>query len=57
MLQTHSRGGIKVNEFMQTSIANVFAGGDCVNGPDLVVTAMRDGINAASNIDNYIKGK
>ena len=43
---------------MQTSIDNVFAGGDCVNGPDLVVTAMRDGIKAAQCIDKYLsKGK
>jgi glutamate synthase (NADPH/NADH) small chain len=57
LLDTHSWGGIKVNENMQTSIAKVFAGGDCVSGPSLVVTAMKDGIKAASNIDKYIKGK
>ena len=57
MLDTTSWGTIKVNENMQTSIDKVFAGGDCVNGPDLVVTAMRDGLKAASNIDNYLKGK
>ena len=41
---------------MQTSIPKVFAGGDCVSGPSLVVTAMKDGILAAKNIDKYIKG-
>ena len=56
LLDTYSWGGIKVNENMQTSIDKVFAGGDCVNGPDLVVTAMKDGIKAATSIDNYIKG-
>lgn len=56
LLETHSWGGIKVNENMQTSIPKVFAGGDCVSGPSLVVTAMKDGILAAKNIDKYIKG-
>ena len=56
LLETHSWGGIKVNENMQTSIPKVFAGGDCVSGPSLVVTAMKDGILAAKNIDKFIKG-
>ena len=55
LLDTHSWGGIKVNENMQTSIPKVFAGGDCVSGPSLVVTAMKDGILAAKNIDKFIK--
>lgn len=55
LLETHSWGGIKVNENMQTSIPKVFAGGDCVSGPSLVVTAMKDGILAAKNIDKFIK--
>lgn len=55
LLDTHSWGGIKVNENMQTSIAKVFAGGDCVSGPSLVVTAMKDGIKAAKAIDKYLK--
>ena len=46
---------IIVNEKMQTSIENVFAGGDCVSGPSLVVNAMKDGIKAAHSIDCYIK--
>ena len=56
-LNTHSWGGIIVNENMQTSIDKVFAGGDCVSGPDLVVTAMKDGIKAARCIDKYLKDK
>lgn len=46
---------IIVNEKMQTSIENVFAGGDCVSGPSLVVNAMKDGIKAAHSINCYIK--
>ena len=34
----------------QTSAANVFAGGDAVRGPDLVVTAVGDGRRAAAAI-------
>ena len=40
---------------MQTSIEKVFAGGDCVSGQSLVVTAMKDGIQAAKYIDEYLK--
>ena len=56
-LNTHPWGGIIVNENMQTSIDKVFAGGDCVSGPDLVVTAMKDGIKAAKCINQYLKDK
>lgn len=54
-LKTHNWGGIIVNENMQTSIEKVFAGGDCVNGPSLVVKAMKDGINAADCINIFIQ--
>jgi NADPH-dependent glutamate synthase beta subunit-like oxidoreductase len=33
----------------------VFAGGDDVTGPDLVVTAMYAGRQAAAAIDEYLK--
>jgi glutamate synthase (NADPH/NADH) small chain len=32
----------------------VFAGGDCVNGADLVVTALADGRRAAEAIHDYL---
>jgi len=35
----------------------VFSGGDCVTGPDLVVTAMAAGRRAARAIDEYLNGK
>lgn len=38
----------------RTSIANVFAGGDNVRGPDLVVTALAAGRKAAMAIDDYL---
>ena len=39
----------------ETSRPGVFAGGDCVNGADLVVTAVADGRKAAAAIDGYLK--
>jgi len=37
-----------------TSRPGVFAGGDAVTGPDLVVTAMRAGRRAAAAIDEFL---
>jgi glutamate synthase (NADPH) small chain len=42
-------------ETMRTSIPGVFAGGDVVNGADLVVTALADGHRAAAAIDEYLE--
>ena len=39
----------------ETSRPGVFAGGDAVSGPDLVVTAMRDGRRAAASIHTYLE--
>jgi NADPH-dependent glutamate synthase beta subunit-like oxidoreductase/NAD-dependent dihydropyrimidine dehydrogenase PreA subunit len=50
-------GVIKVNPLtMQTSIPGVFAGGDCVTGPNNVVDAMAAGLRAAESIDRFIQG-
>lgn len=38
-----------------TSRAGVFAAGDAVSGPDLVVTAMRGGRRAATAIDEDLR--
>jgi len=43
-------------ETLQTNLPAVFAGGDAVNGADLVVTAMADGHRAAAAIDRYLRG-
>ena len=40
-----------------TSREGVFSGGDCVTGPDLVVTAMVAGRKAAWAIDEYLRNK
>jgi glutamate synthase (NADPH/NADH) small chain len=41
-------------ETFETSRKGVFAGGDCVNGADLVVTALADGRRAAEAIHGYL---
>jgi glutamate synthase (NADPH/NADH) small chain len=40
-----------------TSLDGVFAAGDIVRGPSLVVWAIRDGREAAASIDRYIRSK
>jgi glutamate synthase (NADPH/NADH) small chain len=42
-------------ETMQTNLPGVFAGGDDVNGADLVVTALADAHKAVEAIDRYLK--
>jgi glutamate synthase (NADPH/NADH) small chain len=58
-LETHNWGLIKTfdSETGETSREGVFSAGDCVTGPDLVVTAMRGGRKAARAIDEYLKNK
>ena len=41
---------------MMTSIRGVFAGGDVVRGPDVVIQAIADGKQAAQAIDRYLGG-
>jgi glutamate synthase (NADPH/NADH) small chain len=57
-LETHKWGLIVIDEETgMTSREGVFAGGDAVTGPDLVVTAMMAGRQAAAHIDEYVKAK
>ena len=41
---------------LQTNIPDIFAGGDCVTGPNNVVEAMAAGLRAAESIDRYLSG-
>ena len=51
-------GTLKINyKNMMTSIDGVFAAGDIVRGASLVVWGIKDGRDAAQNIDHYIKYK
>jgi glutamate synthase (NADPH/NADH) small chain len=58
-LETHDWGLITVTDKASgaTSRQGVFSGGDCVTGPDLVVTAMVAGRKAAQAIDDYLRNK
>jgi NADPH-dependent glutamate synthase beta subunit-like oxidoreductase len=47
---------IEVNENMQTSIPDVFAGGDIVTGSATVISAMGAGKRAAANMHKYLQG-
>ena len=51
-------GTIKINlKSMQTNLVGVFADGDIVRGASLVVWAIRDGRDAAEQIDIYLQKK
>jgi glutamate synthase (NADPH/NADH) small chain len=57
-LEVHDWGLITADKKTgRTSRPGVFSGGDCVTGPDLVVTAMVAGRAAAKSIDEYLKSK
>ena len=57
-LETHQWGLIAADQATgSTSRPGVFSGGDCVTGPDLVVTAMVAGRKAAWAIDAYLQDR
>ena len=58
-IQLDDWGCIKISDapFGMTNIQGVFGGGDVVNGPDTVVTAMREGRKTAYSIKDYILSK
>jgi len=50
-------GAVQVNPLtLEASIRGVFAGGDCITGPNNVVAAMAAGLRAAESIDRYFQG-
>src|SRR3990170_2101271 len=54
-LRTTLAKTVRVDEDFQTTRPGVFAGGDNVNGADLVVTAMADGRRASEAIHRYLE--
>ena len=50
------RGRVVVNEFKQTSMKNVFAGGDNVNRTMDAISAIADGVKAVEGIETYLLG-
>jgi heterodisulfide reductase subunit A len=57
-LEVSPRGTIKIDEAtLATNIEGIFAGGDVVTGPAMVVDAIAAGKKAACSIDEYLKGE
>ncbi|MBS3734221.1 MAG: NADPH-dependent glutamate synthase [Phycisphaerae bacterium] len=54
-LQLNKWGNIETNERHQTSLPDVFAGGDIVRGGATVILAMGDGKAAAREIDDFLR--
>ncbi len=57
-VKTTKRSTLAIDEgTFQTSRPGVFAGGDCVVGPDVLVRAAGHGRKAADRIDAYLQGR
>jgi glutamate synthase (NADPH/NADH) small chain len=56
-LKLNSWGGIVVDANQMTSLPKVFAGGDIVGGPGLILHAVRDARRAALGIASFLKPK
>ncbi len=56
-VETWEDGTIKVNKKGQTSIPNVFAGGDVASGPATVIKAVGAGQRIAESIDQFLTGE
>jgi len=51
-------GTIQINPLtFETNIPGVFAGGDCITGPNNVVEAMAAGLKASDSINRYLQGQ
>jgi ferredoxin len=56
-VEVSPRGLIAVNPHsLMTSAPGIFAGGDCVFGPRLIIDSVGDGKRAAVGIDEYLRG-
>jgi glutamate synthase (NADPH/NADH) small chain len=53
-IEVNKWSGVIVDVNQMTSVPGVFAGGDLVRGPDLVVRAVRDSRKAAAGIHKYL---
>jgi glutamate synthase (NADPH/NADH) small chain len=56
-VELDQRGNIKANDSKSTSVAKVFAAGDAVRGPSLVVHAIAEGRKMAKSVDDYLMKK
>ena len=53
-VELNKDGSIKVDEFLETSIKNIYAAGDCIGGINLTPVARKEGISAARNMAGYL---
>ena len=56
-IEVNKWSGVIVDQNQMTSVPGVFAGGDLVRGPDLVVRAVRDSRKAAAGIHKFLSLK
>lgn len=56
-VELNKRGNIVTNEVGQTTVPDIFAGGDIVTGAATVIKAMGAGKDAAKAIDEYLQNK
>ena len=56
-VKLNKRGNIVTNEVGQTTVPDIFAGGDIVTGAATVIKAMGAGKDAAKAIDEYLQNK
>jgi glutamate synthase (NADPH/NADH) small chain len=56
-LAVNNWGGIVVDNNQMTSIPGVYAGGDIVRGPSMVLHAVRDARRAAAQIHSYLSAR
>ncbi|KAA6334242.1 Glutamate synthase [NADPH] small chain [termite gut metagenome] len=54
-LKTNQKGTILVNEYMESSIPTIYAGGDIVRGGATVILAMGDGRKAAAAMNERLR--
>jgi NADPH-dependent glutamate synthase beta subunit-like oxidoreductase len=57
-IEVTPRGLIAVDrDSLMTSVPGIFAGGDCVFGPRLIIDSVADGKRAAVGIDEFLRGQ
>ena len=57
-IKLSARGLIEVDRHsLMTSVPGIFAGGDCVFGPRLIIDSVADGKRAAVGIDEFLRGE
>lgn len=55
LIETTPKGTIKVNPHtLETNVPGIYAGGDCVTGPNTVIDAIASGYKAGVSIDKYL---